>query len=45
MNKRTSKVTIVDVAAAAGVSFGTVSRVINDDVHVKPETRARCRKQ
>jgi LacI family transcriptional regulator len=41
MNKRTSKVTIVDVAAAAGVSFGTVSRVINNDVHVKPETRQR----
>jgi LacI family transcriptional regulator len=41
MNKRTSKVTIVDVAAAAGVSFGTVSRVINNDVHVKPETRTR----
>lgn len=41
MNKRTSKVTIVDVAAAAGVSFGTVSRVINNDVHVKPETRKR----
>ena len=36
-----SKVTIVDVAAKAGVSFGTVSRVINNDVHVKPETRER----
>ncbi len=41
MNKRTDKVTIVDVASEAGVSFGTVSRVINNDVHVKPETRAR----
>lgn len=39
--KPDSKVTIVDVAAEAGVSFGTVSRVINNDVHVKPETRAR----
>jgi LacI family transcriptional regulator len=42
MNKKNgSKVTIVDVAAKAGVSFGTVSRVINNDVHVKPETRER----
>lgn len=41
MNKRLNKVTIVDVAAAAGVSFGTVSRVINNDIHVKPETRKR----
>lgn len=36
-----SKVTIIDVAAEAGVSFGTVSRVINHDVHVKDETRER----
>jgi LacI family transcriptional regulator len=36
-----SKVTIVDVAREAGVSFGTVSRVINSDVHVKKETRER----
>ena len=36
-----SKITIVDVAAKAGVSFGTVSRVINNDVHVKEETRER----
>jgi LacI family transcriptional regulator len=41
MNKRANKVTIVEVAAEAGVSFGTVSRVINNDVHVKPETRER----
>jgi LacI family transcriptional regulator len=36
-----SKVTIVDVAKYAGVSFGTVSRVINNDIHVKKETRER----
>ena len=36
-----SKVTIVDVAADAGVSFGTVSRVINNDKHVRKETRER----
>ena len=36
-----SNVTIVNVAEEAGVSYGTVSRVINDSVHVKPETRER----
>jgi LacI family transcriptional regulator len=36
-----SKVTIVEVAEKAGVSLGTVSRVINNDVHVAPETRER----
>jgi len=42
MNKRSNnKVTIVEVAAAAGVSFGTVSRVINNDIHVRPDTRQR----
>lgn len=39
--KSNSKVTIVDVAAEAGVSFGTVSRVINNDKHVRKETRER----
>lgn len=40
----TSKVTIIDVAAEANVSYGTVSRVINNDVHVKQETRDRVQK-
>ena len=35
------KVTIIDVAAEAGVSVGTASRVINNDAHVAPETRER----
>lgn len=41
MTTPSRKITIVDVAAEAGVSFGTVSRVINNDVHVRPETRRR----
>jgi LacI family transcriptional regulator len=36
-----AKVTIIEVAEKAGVSFGTVSRVINNDIHVKKETRER----
>lgn len=35
------KVTIFDVAEASGVSYGTVSRVINNDPHVRATTRAR----
>lgn len=41
MSTSNRKITIVDVAAEAGVSFGTVSRVINSDAHVRPETRRR----
>jgi LacI family transcriptional regulator len=40
-NRVAPKVTIKEVAAEAGISFGTVSRVINNDVHVKPQTRER----
>jgi LacI family transcriptional regulator len=36
-----SKVTIVEVAEKAGVSLGTVSRVMNNDVHVAQDTRER----
>lgn len=35
------EVTIVDVAKEAGVSYSTVSRVVNNKTYVKPETRAR----
>jgi len=36
-----SRPTIIDVAARAGVSRQTVSRVINDKGEVSPEVRAR----
>ncbi len=36
-----TKTTIVDVARESGVSYATVSRVLNDEAHVKPETRKR----
>jgi LacI family transcriptional regulator len=42
-NQSSKSVTIFQVASAAGVSYGTVSRVINDDPHVKAETRGRVR--
>src|SRR5215217_1341251 len=35
----TSAVTIFDVAREAGVSYATVSRVLNNKAHVKPEKR------
>ncbi len=45
MSRNTSRsgknVTIHEVAAAAGISYGTVSRVINNAPYVKPETRQR----
>ncbi len=44
VKNQTPKVTIFDVAAEASVSYGTVSRVINHDVHVKQETRDRVLK-
>ncbi len=36
-----SNITIVDVAREAGVSYSTVSRVVNNFKYVKPETRDR----
>ena len=35
------RVTIFDVAEASGVSYGTVSRVINNEPHVRASTRRR----
>jgi LacI family transcriptional regulator len=40
-SRSSGNVTIIDVAEAAGVSYATVSRVLNNDPHVKPETRER----
>ncbi len=37
------KVTIFDVAAEAGVSYSTVSRVINDDPRIKQKTKEKVR--
>ncbi len=41
MTTRDKAATIIDVAKAAGVSISTVSRVINDYEHVRPEIRHR----
>ncbi len=41
MNHTINNATIRDVAAQAGVSYGTVSRVINNHPHVKADTRTR----
>lgn len=40
-NKKDKRPTIQDVAREAGVSYGTISRVLNDHPEVAPETRAR----
>jgi len=40
---RFNNVTIIDVAREAGVSYGTVSRVINDSLNVKDGTRKRVK--
>jgi len=40
-NKKTHKVTIIDVAEESGVSYSTVSRVLNGFEHVKDTTRQR----
>lgn len=41
IKSKQNKVTIFDVAKEAGVSYSTVSRVVNDFHYVKPETRER----
>lgn len=39
--KKSRSVTIIDVAREANVSYSTVSRVLNNYPHIKPEKRAR----
>jgi len=41
VKKNSGNVTIVDVASEAGVSYTTVSRVLNNKENVKPKTRER----
>ena len=43
-NRSKGNVTIIDVAREASVSYATVSRVINNNEHVKPCTRERVLK-
>jgi DNA-binding LacI/PurR family transcriptional regulator len=43
MNQKAGRVTIREVASAAGVSMQTVSRVINERPDVSPETRRRVK--
>jgi DNA-binding LacI/PurR family transcriptional regulator len=43
MAREAARVGVRDVAARAGVSTQTVSRVINDHPHIRPETRERVR--
>lgn len=40
-NKSSNEVTIKDVAKEAGVSYSTVSRVVNNKTYVNPDTRDR----
>ena len=39
---KSNKPTIRSIAAAAGVSRGTVDRVINNRAHVNPAVRCTC---
>ncbi len=39
--KTSTDITIIDVAREAGVSYSTVSRVVNNKSYVKPDTRER----
>ena len=45
MAQRSARVTILDIAEAAGVSYQTVSRVINDHPNVSDRTRERVLEQ
>ena len=45
MSESETNTTVKDVAEAAGVSTATVSRVLNGDPKVRPETAERVMKQ